>query len=333
MLGALRFLLAVAVAFSHMGLTPNFHFGSMAVMVFYLIAGYVMSHSFRVNFDGRLENVPGFYLDRFFRLYPLYIVSLVLILAFVAVTGYGKLYFDLKSTWVNLTMFQLNSHSTIMNPATWSLGTEVQFYLLLPFLVRFRALKYALLPASYAIFVAATLGSIDTLAWGYKLLPGTLWFFILGSIIYDSIHDTTNRSRNIVLAVFAIGTVHLAVMSFFPAPIAQPYNFEELSGLLFGIVALYMLGTSNPAHRGLDNWLGKLSYPLFLSHAVVLYAFDHMRAAHGFDPGLRGFVALQLLASVAVSVPLVFLDDYFQHIRKQLQGRRQAPSPALAQAA
>ena len=59
MLGTLRFVLAMAVAFSHMGLTPNFHFGAMAVVIFFMIAGYVMTHSFRINFGNSLANIPA----------------------------------------------------------------------------------------------------------------------------------------------------------------------------------------------------------------------------------------------------------------------------------
>ncbi|MET4726602.1 peptidoglycan/LPS O-acetylase OafA/YrhL [Lysobacter enzymogenes] len=333
MLGSLRFALAMAVAFSHMGLTPDFHFGSMAVVVFYLIAGYVMTHSFSVNFDGRLSRAPAFYLDRFFRIYPLYALSLLLIWAFCRLSGYGVLYTDWRSMVANLGLLQLNSHPTIMNPASWSLGTEVQFYLLLPLLAYWRPLKYALLPLSYAVFLAATFGVIDTQTWSYKLLPGTLFVFILGSVLYDLARDPADRrSRMIVLSMVAVGAVHLAVMSCFPAHAEARYSLESLSGLLTGIALLYLLGTVKPSHRGLDDWLGKLSYPIFLSHVVVLYAFDYLRLHGAFAPNLRGAVALQLLATMAFSVPLVWFDDYFQRWRKRLQQRR-AQAPAAAPAA
>lgn len=327
MLGSLRFALAFAVAFSHMGLTPDFHFGSMSVMVFYLIAGYVMTHSFSVNFGGKLASIPRFYLDRFFRLYPLYLLSLLLIWGFSEWTGYGVLYTDTKSMIVNLGMFQLNNHPTIMNPAAWSLGTEVQFYVLLPFLVRFKALKYALLPLSYAIFVVATFGEIEVQKWSYKLLPGTLFMFILGSVLYDMLSDPTRRSRTIVMTMAAALTLHLAILSCYPQLIEARYSLESLVGLLGGMLALYLLGAVKPADRGLDNWLGKLSYPVFLSHVIVLYGFDHLRAQGIFVPNLRGAVALQLLATIAISAPLVYFDDFFQHIRKRLQGRSFAWMP------
>jgi peptidoglycan/LPS O-acetylase OafA/YrhL len=331
MLGTLRFFLALAVAFSHMGLTPDFHFGAMSVIVFYTIAGYVMSHSFRHNFLGSLSNVRGFYLDRLFRIYPLYIVSLVLIFLFVALTGYGKLYLDTKSMAVNVTLFMLNAYPTIMNPASWSLGTEVQFYVLLPFLVCFPWLKYCLLPLSYGIFVAASFGFIPPLEWGYKLLPGTLFFFITGLILHDA-HATGERAARVSLSmIFTIAVLHLATLAFFPKAANQPYAFEELSGLILGGTLILVLAQSKPSNRKLDDLFGRLSYPLFLSHVCVLYGFDFLKSAGRFDPGLRGAVALQLIGAVCLAYPLMLIDDRFQKMRKRLQ-RRSVREPALGEA-
>jgi peptidoglycan/LPS O-acetylase OafA/YrhL len=219
---------------------------------------------------------------------------------------------------------EAGAYPTIMNPPTWSLASEVQFYLMLPFLVRFRWLKYALLPLSYAVFVAASFGFLQTVTWGYKLLPGTLFLFILGSALYEMQTDKSVRSRAIIIGMAAIGAVHLVALSV----VAQGkymsafYSLEVLVGMLAGMLCLYTLGAAKPAHRGLDNWLGKLSYPIFLTHIVVLYGFDHLRVQGLLAPPLRGAVALQLVASVVIALPLVYFDDFFQRVRKRLQGWR-----------
>ena len=322
MLGSLRFMLAIAVVFSHTGLTPDFHFGAMAVSVFFLIAGYVMTHSFKVNFGNDLLNVGSFYLDRFFRIYPLYLVSLAMVWGFVQVSGYGRLYLDLGSMIVNLTMFPLNMHQQIMNPPAWSLGTEVQFYLLLPFLVKFAKLKYYLLPMSYGLFVIATFGVVPAQQWSYAYLPGTLFFFIIGSIIYDMRSDVTKLSRNIVVGMSIVGTVHLVALSFSGTDITQPYAFESLVGLAVGIMSLILLGQAKPGHKRVDDLLGKLSYPIFLSHVCVLYAFDHLRSRGDLTLTPRGAVALQLVSAVVLGIPLMLLDDRVQILRKRIQRQR-----------
>lgn len=321
MLGSLRFILALAVAFSHMGLTPNFHFGAMAVVIFYMIAGYVMTHSFRTNFDGVLSKSGSFYIDRFFRIYPLYFVSLILIVVFVMASGYGKLYLDPLSVFINLSVIPLNWYQNIVNPPSWSLGAEVQFYLLLPFLVCFSRLKYLMMLLSYTIFVVASFEVIPPVQWAYKYLPGTLCIFIFGSVIYDTQTDTSNKARYVVLASLVVVVFHLAFLSTFKRHIDQPFAFESLLGIVTGATFIVVLADSKPRHRNIDDWLGRLSYPLFLSHVLVLYFFDHLRIIGAFSPSLRGAVALQIILSIVVSVPLAFLDDRCQKFRKMLQLR------------
>lgn len=43
--GTLRFFLAIFVAISHMQLIQGFNIGVASVVVFYLLSGYVMTHS------------------------------------------------------------------------------------------------------------------------------------------------------------------------------------------------------------------------------------------------------------------------------------------------
>lgn len=333
MLGTLRFLLALAVAFSHMGLTPNFHFGAAAVAVFYLIAGYVMSHSFQVNFGGALGSIWRFYADRFFRIYPLYAVSLLMLLAFVAITHYGKLYLDPLSVFVNITVLGGNTYPTLINPPTWSLGTEAQFYLLFPFIFCFPRLRYPVLITSYLVFTLASFEVINPVTWGYKALPGTLWLFVLGSVLYDMHGDSYPKARRVVIGATTTTVLHLAILSLFNAHIDRPYALESLCGMLLGCGAILTFADSRPRFRQLDNWLGRLSYPLFLSHACVLYFFDHLRIIGLFAPALRGAMPLMTMVSLLVSVPLAALDERFQRFRKRRQHRpTAAPAGSLATA-
>jgi peptidoglycan/LPS O-acetylase OafA/YrhL len=64
-----------------------------------------------------------------------------------------------------------------------------------------------------------------------------------------------------------------------------------------------------------------MSYPLFLSHVVVLYLFDYLRLQHGLSLSLRGAVALQMFGSLLLSAPLMVFDSQFQVLRKRMQVR------------
>ena len=77
----------------------------------------------------------------------------------------------------------------------------------------------------------------------------------------------------------------------------------------------------------LDTALGKLSYPVFLTHIAVLYAFDFLQAKQFLALSPRGLVALQLLATLLVSLPFAFIDDFAQGLRKKIQRRNTKATP------
>jgi len=76
----------------------------------------------------------------------------------------------------------------LINPQSWSLALEVQAYLVLPFILRNKVVKYFVAIISFAFFMIASMrvGGIDADTYGWRLLPGTIFMFIIGSFINDS---------------------------------------------------------------------------------------------------------------------------------------------------
>lgn len=145
MLGTWRFLLAALVALSHDGvLIAGLNPGVMAVVGFYLISGYVMTGLLRKHYS-RLTHVPAFYADRALRLLPAYFTLMALTAAWWALaqeeTAFLKLVPESLDWLNNLLIVPLNyymvngSDAFTLIPPAWSLGAEVQFYLLIPFIL------------------------------------------------------------------------------------------------------------------------------------------------------------------------------------------------------
>jgi peptidoglycan/LPS O-acetylase OafA/YrhL len=86
MFGSYRFLLAILVALSHFGCqAAGFNPGQWAVISFYVLSGLLMDRQFH-KLSPRGKELGGFYLDRFLRVYPLFMVVLLLMKAKIIIT-------------------------------------------------------------------------------------------------------------------------------------------------------------------------------------------------------------------------------------------------------
>src|SRR6476620_1859951 len=105
------------------------------------MTGLLRTHYFE------LRRIPGFYADRALRLLPHYLVIVFVTLAWFVSTGNHTEYLrrdpgildiveNLLIVPMNYYMFNRSDDFALV-PPSWSLGAEVQFYLVLPFILLF----------------------------------------------------------------------------------------------------------------------------------------------------------------------------------------------------
>ncbi len=153
----------------------------------------------------------------------------------------------------------------------WSIGIEVWFYLLAPFILLLR-LRWALL------IVGVSLASRAIVAWGlgwsydpwnYRFFPSELVFFMMGHFCY---HIYVNPRYRFVLKKLAwftwIGVLLFGVM----------YNLIPLSQVIKGNLFVFAIALSIPEifvltkRWSIDRLLGELSYPIYIIHMPVIGA-------------------------------------------------------------
>src|SRR5579862_8387237 len=130
----------------------------------------------------------GFYTRRFFRIYPLSIVTVVAMLA-LHVPGFptrSYVWPGWSAVMSNLALTQnVTGHQSFPEPL-WSLPFEVQMYVVLPFLfLLLRAFRLAWIP--FALWIAAVAGILGMLAFQVPVLPRLLGYtpcFLGGVIAY-----------------------------------------------------------------------------------------------------------------------------------------------------
>lgn len=277
-MGTYRLILAGLVLYAHaFGRIYGFNPGIVAVISFFVISGYVMSKLVTKSYS-TLNDVPRFYLDRAIRLFPQYLFYLALTLILAVTIGFQDPYFGkigaeyilANALMLPLGYYQFGLINALYVPPAWSLGLELTFYLVFPFFcLLHQRIKFAVLGLSIIVASLAYFGIINTDLFGYRFLPGTFFIFAAGASL---------GTPKAIPSWFACGCAILFFLAFIwlfavPHLISLPYNKEVMLGGLIGIVAVSLL--ERLPRIGWDDYLGNLSYGLFLSHYLFIFVADH----------------------------------------------------------
>jgi peptidoglycan/LPS O-acetylase OafA/YrhL len=204
-------------------------------------------------------------------------------------------------------------------PPAWSLGVELSFYLLAPWILRRKTsvIIGAFVSSLLLRYALWQIGLRDD-PWSYRFFPAELGMFLFGALSYRLIYRKI-RNQQLVLGwkIFALGI--------YPAIVLYPV-YDHSKGLFFTptqILFYLYVGVSVPilfrmtGHHPTDRRLGELSYPLYLCHYLLVSIVGR------FSGYLMGgaFVraSLVLIASVFVAyLVTVFFDTPIDRFRQRM---------------
>lgn len=288
MFGYFRFILAFFVLISHVGVKiSGLNPGVVAVVIFYMLAGHVVSRLWTdIIPDGR-GKLLRFYLDRVLRIFPLYIYIALLTLVFLLATDYADPQFSPFRLAGNFLIVPLNYYmamdTTILTspnwcliPPAWSLGAELQAYLLMPFVLRVKCLKIILVILSTGVYSLANASIIHPDYFGYRLIFGVFFMFVIGNSLQVAQAQGRNGApfdRLYPLAIW-VSVAVLAIKSGVYDSFGPAYTRETFAGLLIGIPLIHAVAKSG-IRLPFNALLGSLSYGVFLSHFLVMWWLDH----------------------------------------------------------
>ncbi|MBB4840654.1 peptidoglycan/LPS O-acetylase OafA/YrhL [Sphingomonas kyeonggiensis] len=349
-LDGLRGLAALWVLIGHMMILTGFRLPllskpDLGVDLFILLSGFLMVFQYQLRSGSEDWNAPGtwasFWARRFFRLAPLFYVTLAAALiagpaiyesrvAIDSFLGQGlqpaERYTDasLANVAAHLSfVFGLLPDYAFRTPLPdWSLGLEMQFYAAFPFLVllarRTGWVPAALIAAGIGVGLALAAGAAG-LDWPMpSFLPLKLHLFLCGMLIAA---DPGSGKR---IWVHLVAAVLLAAI-----PIGgeqDVLHFVVREGVVLGFFALVhlrSLGAIDGVARLLGNkpfhWLGELSYGTYLIHLLILQPVAGAVIGH-FGTGLGALGRFVLTG--AVVVPLTYALAFVTYKLVELPGQR-----------
>jgi peptidoglycan/LPS O-acetylase OafA/YrhL len=299
--------------------------GHQAVILFFVLSGFVLTLPY--DRDSRLD-YWSFVLKRICRIYLPYLGALALaVLMNSFYHGLASNIDSLKRTWdqapnaqaiVQHVVFLGDYRQTTFSPAFWSLIYEMRISLIFPFaaiaILRFRATWMLLCAVIPSLAVKPLFYCIPLLFHGDPSSPVVyrsavtlhyLSFFMLGALLAKK--REVLRSKFEAMPASAVFTLYAIAMAFyfFPRHASRLASFPgqiEDWFIAVGAAVVILLSLNSSPFQGLlshptTQYLGKISYSLYLTHGTVLFALVYV------FHGVLGvpYLALYLLVSLVLA--------------------------------
>lgn len=301
--------------------------GAMGVDLFFVISGFCMTWPLLTRGDvGRLDARP-FLTRRWLRIAPPYFLAVAgVLVASLAMYAYGGPSYwaePMQSSfgpaapnlWGNILSHATFTHGffqayvTSIDGAFWSLATEWQFYLLLPFLIPV-ARRFGL-PAAAVIAGAVSVvhvAYVHYFAYGFPTTPLgdhiiTFRLVQFAGGMFAAWQVSTQRTSRLWNMALIPALVLVSVTQQVAPRAIWPFVSAVCFGVLLMAGALRSSRTAKVLTHPVLMWLGSRSYSLYLIHGAVFMAVavPLTWAVPAFWVRLAIYVFLAVPASLAVS--------------------------------
>jgi peptidoglycan/LPS O-acetylase OafA/YrhL len=346
-MGFLRLLLALSVVIDHqsegaMKFGPG---GEISVQCFYAISGYYIA----MVLDRTYRSNALFWANRGLRLLPSYwvVAAVTLIIlpanlpdiwarfmslpifarAFVVFSNFSligqdwPLFFGFNHGHLSLVKYFGDSdfplYKLLVDPPAWSLGIELGFYALAPFILRKGwTVLLGCLVGSLVLRVALAVAGLRDDPWSYRFFPSELATFLAGSVAYRIYRmyqsKLTGRpwlGRTVTLLILAViacvGSVRLGGRQ------------QQLLSVAVVASGLPFLAAASRSSR-IDRFVGNLSYPIYICHWMVMRLVNEYATL----PNLASKVAVTVAGVVIVGLLLqLCVDEPIERLRAVIRDR------------
>jgi peptidoglycan/LPS O-acetylase OafA/YrhL len=358
-MGTFRTLLALAVVVTHIPLGIALVGGRNAVQAFYMISGFLISYV--ITNTPAYANPVKFLENRVLRLFPVYyaVLGVSLIASILnpkfwenvnSMPAFAKLFGLIVNVtivgqdWTEFLMFSdggihlvrslsqsgLTMAEALLVKPSWTLGVELSFYLIAPFIIR--APKrliclFALSITARLAAIAAGFGLMDP--WTYRFFPFELALFIAGVFSHQYLLPRAERidqsGMGKTVSPITLVAVLLFSLGYSIVPLEDWAKTALFLTITFAALPFLFVFQSSSA---IDRSIGELSYPLYISHYLVMMAFNLLIKKASFSQTQQTLLwAICLVTCLIVAYLLkLMISDRIEIYRRKI--RVSLPAPA-----
>lgn len=292
-LDVFRALAALSVCAVHFNFDSFFHnhfANSLFVQLFFALSGFVIF----LNYYGKIKNFIDlrlFIIKRFKRLYPLHLFFLIIfalleVLKYLFILRYGHQSFTEAFSLNNFNNFLLNlfflqhfADFNTYNTPSWSISVEMMLYVSAGILFLFPKKYIALILALYLLFFLYFLNNIYGATISINAYLSGLYSFLIGCF-FSYLYIKKKIILKSIFFEFFYFTVLLIFLSeiFYFKFIDKYYLYSILFAFIF-YLSCYLDKDSylfKFIFNKFFNFLGKISYSIYLSHLFIFYALKQI---------------------------------------------------------
>lgn len=320
-------------------LASAFDTGGFGVILFFALSGATLYVSSR----GQTPSTFKFYVKRFFRIWPAFVVAMLAYMAFSII--FRQFYVEPQGHWVErqfltdftaadvvayLTMtFNYVGQYGLFNNAFWSLPVEFQFYLLFPLIV----------------YLLKRLGIAGPVLVGSALIAFNFFFDIpdqssaffrlaysfCGGVILGHIYLTTTKRYSgyiaLILLPLSYTIMTLITRGIVPMPklpfIDQIYNWSVFFALVCIGVCMFTRMSLPKKIQGWLEYYGTISYSTYLYHNLVIGAVVLLLIHLDINDGLLRYL-IMLISTLLITHLLAVISYKVVERPSMLLGRKLA---------
>lgn len=326
----IRGLAVILVVLFHLGF-DSIKSGFLGVDIFFVVSGFLMAVLYDKN------DIPKFYLRRAKRLLPAYYATIffTLISVYLLTTPNEAAQVSTQAKYAiafasNLGFWAQNSYfsHTDFNPLLhlWSLGVEMQFYLIVPLLCWiFSKHKFMFLLVLIGSLISCFVVVGISPKTSFFMLPFRLWEFLIG---YGAAYYFTNQGNVKLINYRWLGLVGLIIVCIIPLFSVNGEALNAIDGHPGLFALLVTLATASVLIFGIPAFIeksmiskvleriGKYSYSIYLAHfpIIVIYLSKPFSGTNLVIPTLMDGVIIVVLMVLASAIIYYF----FEHKRLKI---------------